>query len=152
DRARALGWKVLWGSCSEAEVALPYLPFVEALGNHFAGRDPAEIHAQLGGAARELSLLFPQFAVPDVAPPGGDAAQAKLRLFESVVTALRAAAGDVGALLVVDDIHWADRSTRELLDHLARRLKDAPVLVLCTYRSDELQRRHPLLPTLQAWR
>ena len=55
-------------------------------------------------------------------------------------------------LLVVDDIHWADASTRELLDHLARRLKDVPALVLCTYRSDELQRRHPLLPTLQAWR
>src|SRR5262245_64486518 len=152
DRARALGWTVLWGSCSEAEVALPYLPFVEALGNHFAGRAPGEIHAELGGAARELSLLFPQLAVPDAAPAVGDAGQAKLRLFESMVTALRAAAGEDGVLLVVDDIHWADGSTRELLDHLARRLKDAPVLVLCTYRSDELQRRHPLTGTLQAWR
>src|SRR5262245_50182759 len=152
DRARALGWTVLWGSCSEAEVSLPYLPFVEALGNHFAGRDPAEIHAQLGGAARELSLLFPQLAVPDAAPAVGDAAQAKLRLFESVVAVLRDAAADGGVLLVVDDIHWADGSTRELLDHLARRLKDAPALVLCTYRSDELQRRHRLLPTLPAWR
>jgi class 3 adenylate cyclase len=152
DRALTLGWTVLWGGCSEAEVALPYLPFVEALGNHFAARDPAEIHARLGGAARELSLLFPQLAVPDAPPAVGDAAQAKLRLFESVVTALRAAAGEGGVLCVVDDIHWADGSTRELLDHVARRLKDAPVLVLCTYRSDELQRRHPLLPTLQAWR
>src|SRR5262245_358473 len=152
DRARALGWKVLWGSCSEAEVALPYLPFVEALGNHFAGRDPEEIHAELGGAARELSLLFPQLALPDSAPVAGDPAQAKLRLFESVVAVLRAAARDRGALLVVDDVHWADTSTLELLDHLARRLRGVPALVLCTYRSDELMRRHPLLPTLQAWR
>src|SRR5262245_40239047 len=109
DRARALGWTVLWGGCSEAEVALPYLPFVEALGHYFARRDPDEIHAQLGGAARELGLLFPQLAVPDAAPAVGDAAQAKLRLFESVVAALRTAAdGGTGVLLVVDDIHWAD--------------------------------------------
>ncbi len=151
-RARSLGWDVLWGSCSEAELAAPYLPFVEALGNHFAGRAPEQVHAELGGAARELSLLFPQLALSDSAPAAGDPAQAKLRLFESVVAVLRAAARRGGALLVVDDIHWADASTRELLDHLARRLIDVPALVLCTYRSDELQRRHPLLPTLQAWR
>src|SRR6187455_180413 len=122
DRAEAIGWTVLWGGCSEAEVALPYLPFVEALGNHFAQRSPAEIHRELGGAARELSLLFPQLELPDVEPPAGDPAQAKLRLFESVVAVLRAAARDAGVLLVVDDIHWSDASTRELLDHLARRL------------------------------
>ena len=75
---------------------------------------------------------------PTAEPPVGDPAQAKLRLFESVVAVLRAAARDRGVLLVVDDIHWADGSTRELLDHLARRLKDVPALVLCTYRSDEL--------------
>src|SRR4051794_14809538 len=64
-RARALGWTVLWGGCSEAEGALPSLPFVEALGNHFAERSPAEIHRELGGAARELSLLFPQLELTD---------------------------------------------------------------------------------------
>src|SRR3954453_2481922 len=84
DRAAVLGWDVLWGSCSEAEVALPYLPFVEAIGNHFAGRTPEELHAELGGAARELSLLFPQLALGDAAPAAGDPAQSKLRLFESV--------------------------------------------------------------------
>src|SRR3954470_19297352 len=47
DRAGALGWDVLWGSCSEAEVALPYLPFVEALGNHFAARTPDQLHREL---------------------------------------------------------------------------------------------------------
>jgi class 3 adenylate cyclase len=152
ERARSLGWEVLWGSCSEAEVALPHLPVVEALGNHFARRTPEEIHAELGGAARELSVLFPQLTLSGTPPPVGDPAQAKLRLFESVVTVLGNAARDGGVLLVIDDIHWADASTRELLDHLARRLKDVAALVLCTYRSDELARRHPLLPSLQAWR
>jgi class 3 adenylate cyclase len=55
-------------------------------------------------------------------------------------------------LLVVEDVHWADSATRELLDHLARRLTGMRSLVLVTYRSDELDRRHPLAPLLQTWR
>ena len=55
-------------------------------------------------------------------------------------------------LLVVEDVHWADASSRELLDHLTRRLAGLSALVLVTYRSDELHRTHPLLPTLQSWR
>ena len=55
-------------------------------------------------------------------------------------------------LLIVEDIHWADAATRELLDHLARRLTNTRSLVLVTYRSDELDRRHPLVPALQTWR
>ena len=57
-----------------------------------------------------------------------------------------------GLLLVLEDAHWADGSTRELLDHLARRFSGLRALVLVTYRADELERRHPLLPLLQAWR
>ena len=55
-------------------------------------------------------------------------------------------------LLVVDDIHWADESTRELLDHLSRRLAALAVLLVVTYRADELHRRHPLAPVIQSWR
>jgi hypothetical protein len=57
-----------------------------------------------------------------------------------------------GLLLIVEDVHWADAATRELLDHIARRLTNTSSLVLVTYRSDELDRRHPLLPLLQTWR
>ena len=132
-------------------MALPYLPFVEALGNHFAGAPPRPIHAELGGAARELSLLFPQLALRT------RRRRPAIRPRPSCGSSSRSSPSPYGGprrrvLLVVDDVHWADASTRELLDHLARRLKDVPALVLCTYRSDELQRRHPLLPTLQAWR
>src|SRR5437867_4523924 len=53
-QARKLGGDVLWGSCSEAELSLPYLPFVEAIGNHLAEQDLAGVRAELGPLAPEL--------------------------------------------------------------------------------------------------
>jgi len=151
ERADRLGCEVLWGTCSEAELPLPYLPLVEALGNYLSRNDVAAVAASLGAAGRELGQLFPQIA-PDEAVPLGDPTQAKLRLFEAVVALLDVAAGDRGLLLVVDDVHWADSATRELLDHLVRRLSTTRALLVMTYRSDELDRRHPLAPLVQTWR
>ena len=151
-RARKLGCDVLWGSCSDAELVLPFLPFVEAVGNHLGERDPADVRTELGPAAEELAQLFPQLATGPATAPAGDPAQAKLRLFESVVTLLELWARDRGLLLVLDDIHWADGSTRELLDYAARRLVKSRVMLLATYRSDEVDRRHPLTRTVQTWR
>ena len=110
------------------------------------------MRAELGPAAEELAQLFPQLADGPPTAPAGDPAQAKLRLFESVVTLLELWARDRGLLLVLDDIHWADGSTRELLDYAARRLARSRVMLLATYRSDELDRRHPLTRTVQTWR
>src|SRR6266508_3516631 len=88
-RARKLGCDVLWGSCSEAELTLPYLPFLEAVGNHLAQQDPAIVRAELGRTAGgELAQLFPQLAEGPPSAPAGDPGQAKLRLFESVVALL----------------------------------------------------------------
>ncbi len=151
-RARKLGCGVLWGSCSDAELSLPYLPFVEAVGNHLREQDPAVVRAELGPAAAELAQLFPQLGEGPPTAPVGDPAQAKLRLFESVVTLLELWARDRGLLLVLDDVHWADSSTRELLDYAARRLVRSRVILLATYRSDELDRLHPLTRSLQTWR
>ena len=151
-RARRLDWEVMSGACSEAELPLPYLPLVEAIGNYLARQDVSDLSASLGAAGRELAQLFPQLGGAQEAAPVGDPAQAKLRLFEALVALLGIAARERGLLLIVEDVHWADAATRELLDHLARRLKGIRMLVLVTYRSDELDRRHPLAPVLQAWR
>ena len=151
-RAQRLGWTVLWGACSEAELPIPYLPIVEALGNYLSSQDSARISKSLGAARRELAQLFPQLAQDEPATPVGDPAQAKLRLFEAVIGLLRTAAHDQGLLLILEDVHWADSATRELLDHLCRRLTNMRSLLLLTYRSDELDRRHPLAPLLQSWR
>ncbi|HET7428806.1 MAG TPA: AAA family ATPase [Gaiellales bacterium] len=151
-RATRLDWEVLSGACSEAELPLPYLPVVEAIGNHLARHDAAEVAGSLGAARRELAQLFPQLSDEGEPAPVGDPAQAKLRLFEAVVALLGLVARDRGLLLIVEDIHWADSATRELLDHLARRIRGMRAMVLVTYRSDELDRRHPLAPVIQAWR
>ena len=142
---------MLWGSCSEAELSLPYLPFVEAIGNHLGEHDVAVVRDGLGPMAAELAQLFPQLGDGGPTAPGGDPAQAKLRMFESVVTLLEQWARGRGLLLVLEDVHWADSSTRELLDYVARRLVSSRVMLLATYRSDELDRRHPLTRTVQVW-
>ncbi|MGH7777593.1 MAG: AAA family ATPase [Candidatus Dormibacterales bacterium] len=149
-RARSLGCAVMSGACSEADLALPYLPFLEAIGNHLSAVDPAEVGRALGYAAADLAQLFPQLG--PAAPLGGDPTQGKLRLFEAISVLLRHVAQDRGLLLTVEDVHWADAASRELLDYLTRRLRGARVLVVATYRTDELHRRHPLLPTVQGWR
>ena len=152
ERAERLGWTVLSGACSEAELPVPYLAVVEALGNYLSIQDTARIGESLGGARRELAQLFPQLGMDEPAIPMGDPVQAKLRLFEAVVGLLGAVARDQGLLLIFEDVHWADSATRELLDHLSRRLTNMRSLLLLTYRSDELDRRHPLAPLLQSWR
>jgi class 3 adenylate cyclase len=149
-QARRLDSAVLWGGCSEAELSLPYLPFVEAIGNYLAEEDTSTLADRLGPMSRELSQLFPQFG--GAPGPTSDPGQAKLRLFEAIVALLALPASDRTLLLVVEDVHWADDSSRELLDHIARRLSGMRALALVTYRSDELHRRHPFVPTLRAWR
>jgi class 3 adenylate cyclase len=151
-RAQRLGWTVLWGACSETEFPTPYLPVVEALGNYLSSQDIARVSESLGAARRELAQLFPQLGEDEPATPVGDPMQAKLRLFEAVVGLLGMAARDHGLLLILEDVHWADSATRELLDHVSRRLTAMRALLLLTYRSDELDRRHPLAPLLQSWR
>lgn len=91
-RAHRLDWEVMSGACSEAELPLPYLPLVEAIGNYLARRDVAELGASLGAAGRELGQLFPQLGGAREAAPVGDPAQAKLRLFEALVALLGMAA------------------------------------------------------------
>jgi class 3 adenylate cyclase len=151
-RASKLGCTTMWGSCSEADLALPYLPLLEAVGNYLAGADVDDIGGRLGAARYELAQLFPQLATGGAGSPPGDPSQAKMRLFESIVSLLSIAAQRTGLLLVIEDIHWAESSSRELLDYLARRLRVLRIMVLVTYRKDELHRRHPLRPTIQGWR
>jgi class 3 adenylate cyclase len=150
-RAAKIGGTVLSGGCSEADLALPYLPFVEAIGNWLASTDPASVVERLGPAAAELAQLFPQLGAAS-GGQGTDPSQAKLRLFEAVLSLLRIAAGEKGLLFIVEDLHWADAASRELLDYMTRRLRGARIMVLATYRLDEMHRKHPLLPIVQGWR
>ena len=148
--ARRLGAVVIAGGCSEAELSLPYLPFLEAIGNYVANTNPAALRDRLGPAADELAQLFPQLG--RAAASAGDAASAKMRLFESILMLLGDAATSRALLLILEDLQWADPATRELLDYSTRRLRSTNVLIVATYRTDEMHRKHALLPTIQGWR
>lgn len=150
NRARRLGCAVMSGACSEAELSLPYLPFLEGIGNYLTGQDVPALRERLGPAAGELAQLFPQMGPAATTP--GDPTMSKLRLFEAILLLLTDAARSRGLLLVIEDLHWADPATRELVDYATRRMRSTKVLLLGTYRTDELHRKHALLPNLQAWR
>jgi DNA-binding CsgD family transcriptional regulator len=143
-RAEAAGATVLAGGCLDVgDGTLPYAPMVEALRSLAATVEPAALDELLGPARPELSRLVPELggAAP---PPAG--ATSPGRLFELVLGVLHRLAERTPALLVVEDLHWADRSTRHLLGYLVRNLRG--VALVLTYRSDELHRRHPLRPFL----
>jgi ATP/maltotriose-dependent transcriptional regulator MalT len=126
--AREAGETVLVGHCaSGGGEALPYLPFVEALEPlRAAGRSPS-FWSPLGESGAEVS---------------------QLQLFDAVAGALVEAAREGTVLLVVEDLHWADAASRDLLMFLLRRVRDERLLLVATVRTDDLHRRHPLRPVL----
>ncbi|MBD0291981.1 MAG: ATP-binding protein, partial [Jiangellaceae bacterium] len=138
-KATVTGATVLLGHCLDiGDVGLPYLAFTEAL-------RPlrADATAQGGQTTREARLEFAgSFA------PGSDASQ--LQLFDSVAATLGRASrqGRGPVVLILEDLHWADQSTRDLLAFLVGRMRDERLLIVASYRSDDLHRRHPLRPLL----
>ncbi|GAA3246104.1 helix-turn-helix transcriptional regulator [Pseudonocardia petroleophila] len=140
-RASAAGFAVLTGRCLDtAEAALPYLPFTELVGT-LAEREP-----ELVAAHEALRHLLP--GGPQRAEPGGARELGQLRVFDAVLSVLDALTAGTPALVVLEDLHWADRSSRDLLVFLLSRLDAQRLVVLATYRSDDLHRRHPLRPVL----
>jgi DNA-binding CsgD family transcriptional regulator len=149
-RARDLGGTALVGACVLGGSALPFAPLAEALRSLAIERAPNEAAQLPGPTDIELMGLLPDSGHPGAPGErdrvGIDAVQA--RAFESILGHFRSLAQDRGVLLVVEDVHWADPSTLDLLAYLARNSNDARIVVLATFRTDELHRRHPLLPYL----
>lgn len=152
EQATARGMATLWGGCTQADLSLPYLPFLEAVGNYLAAADMEVTNRRLGSLASDAARLFPQIPSQPLSIASMDPQQTKIRLFEATFALLNLAAADRGVLLVIEDVHWADSSTRELLDYLSRRLASVRIAILMTFRSDELHRRHPLQPLVGEWR
>lgn len=162
-QATGRGARVLTGHCVDlGDVGLPYLPFVDLLRPVVADPELAALlarHPVLAGpltggpgavapdsAAAELGRSLP----PSVLRPPDD--DGRLQLFESVAALLGELATRQPLLVVLEDLHWADRSSRDLLRYLLARLVDRqvgePVTVVASYRADDLHRRHPLRPLL----
>ncbi|HEY6709887.1 MAG TPA: AAA family ATPase, partial [Actinomycetota bacterium] len=148
-RAGAAGVRVLVGGCMEAgDVGLPYVPFIDAFRDLGTRPGEAEVAAPLAAAVPSLGRLLPELATDaGPAPPPGDGFE-RVQLFDGVLSLLSRLSELAPLLLVIEDLHWADRSTRDLLAFLIRTLRGGRVALVASYRSDELNRRHPLRPLL----
>ncbi len=137
--ARDAGRRVLVGFCLDlGDSAMPFQPFVEAL----AALEPDEREEVLKQSPALTSLL----ALPE-ADDGGERAD----ILSAVALALDTLASHQPVLLVVEDAHWADASTRHLLQFLLARRFTHPVSLVVSYRTDDLHRRHPLRAAVAEW-
>ena len=169
ELAAEQGCCVLTGQCVElGGEGLPLAPLVDALRTLARTMPPGELAEVLGPAAPALSRLLPELAQVMAAASAGSAGRmplaspgtpaplagedvSKAQLLEHVLGTLNRLSGVRPVLVVVEDLHWADRSTLDLVAFLVRSVRQSRVMLMVTYRSDELHRRHPLRPLLTSW-
>ncbi|HEY3880360.1 MAG TPA: AAA family ATPase [Trebonia sp.] len=150
-RASEAGFLVLTGQCVELGAeGLPLAPLVDALRMLARTTSPELLADALGQAGARLSRLLPELAPDGVVRPAGQDMQTA-QLLELVLGLLVRLSATRPVMFLIEDLHWADQSTLELVAFLARSLRAARVLLVATYRSDELHRRHPLRPLLTGW-
>ena len=142
-------WRVLVGHCLDfGDSALPYLPFSEAFGRLAA--EQSELATALVEASPAIARLLPAHRMlterVEQQEPTEPAA-----LFDAVSATLAELGRQAPLLVVVEDVHWADRSTRELLSFLFTRQVSSQVVIVASYRSDDLHRSHPLRTRLSEW-
>ncbi len=147
EHAEQVGGLVLRGGASEAEGMPPYLPFLEALGGYIRTAPLEQLRAQADPIApilatilpelpRQLGELTPSYPLPPE--------QARLRLYEAVGLFLSTIAVSRPLLLLLDDLHWADTATLDLLCHMAQHQAASRLCILGAYRSNELASRPAL--------
>lgn len=147
--ARRQGAVVALGGCVEIGAdGLPFAPFSTAL-RALRRELPAELAAAAAGQEEELARLLPELCETATGPGSGrHEEEGTARLFELTARLLERVAARRTVVLVLEDLHWADASTRHLIAYLFRTLRTGHLVVLATYRSDDIHRRHPLRPLL----
>ncbi|MER6085316.1 AAA family ATPase, partial [Streptomyces sp. NPDC001833] len=139
------GAVVALGGCVEIGAdGLPFAPFSTAL-RALRAALPDELAEAAAGQEDELARLLPELGE---ATSGRHDEQGMARLFELTARLLERVAAERTVVVALEDLHWADASTRHLLAYLLRTLRTGRLVVLATYRSDDIHRRHPLRPLL----
>jgi predicted ATPase len=147
----AAGGKSLVGHCyEEGSFRPPYQPFVEVFATYLHRLDSEGLHALLGSSAADLARIVPTLRERlQVSPlPPGDPEEDRWRLLQAATDLLRNASAKQPLLIVLEDLHDADRGTLDLLLYLGRNLHGARILVVGTYRDVEVDRAHPLSSAL----
>jgi tetratricopeptide (TPR) repeat protein len=152
EAARARGCMSLVGHAYEMEGVAPYVPFVEMLEYSSRVVPPAALRHALGDAAPEVATLMPELRqmFPDIPPPlDVPAEQQRRMLFNGYRDFVARSCALAPIVAVLEDLHWADESTLQLLLHLAPTLSSLPILVIGTYRDVELAVHRPFAKTME---
>jgi ATP/maltotriose-dependent transcriptional regulator MalT len=148
-RIEASGASVLIGECPPVgDGEIPYAPIVSALRALVRGRPEAELEPAADQDGVDLRRLLPASAAENVELVSQLAIEgSQARLFEQILARLVATARDAPVALVIEDLHWADRSTRSFLAFLVRAARPERLVLIASYRTDEVHgRRHPVRP------
>jgi predicted ATPase len=149
DQAGRHGDRVLTGSCVElGDIGLAYLPVVDAIRGLADDPDDAELLADVAATAPGLGRLLPGIQQARLAVAQANGGMDQLQIFDAIRALLVGRAERSPVVVVLEDLHWADPASRNLVAFLGRTLRSGRVMLLASYRSDELHRRHPLRPLL----
>ncbi|TVR34567.1 MAG: helix-turn-helix transcriptional regulator, partial [Nitriliruptor sp.] len=147
--ARDHGMRTVVGWCVEVGGgALPFAPFTQVLRGIATAVEPALLPQLLGHGRVELARLVPELSDGPRSPDTDVGPHARARLFDAAIEALGGVARDRPLLVGVEDVHWADQSTLDLLSFLARSVRDEPMVLVATFREDALGPEHPLRTVL----
>ncbi|HUA34310.1 MAG TPA: AAA family ATPase [Candidatus Binataceae bacterium] len=151
--AATSGVTVLRGACYDGEWQRPYGPFAEAITEYARNSDRSELAAIIGKRAGVLARMAPVLndLIDDVATPdaiGGEDEQ--FRLYDAVAQFFIGITAHAPLVLILDDLHWADRGVTSMLNHVAHFTPKYPILVIGAYRDAEVNRQHPLTAALAA--
>jgi tetratricopeptide (TPR) repeat protein len=145
------GGQTLWGHCyEEGSLSLPYLAFVEAMRSYVLDRDPGELKKEMGSGASDVARIVSevreklQVEPRETINPDED----RYRLMQAVTSFLANAATVKPILVILEDLHDADKGTLEMLSHVSRNLGGKRLLLIGTYRDVEVDRSHPLSAAL----
>ena len=150
--AEARDFRTLTGRCYEMDAPPPFLPFIELLEQAMKEVDAETFRLALGDVAGEIAKVLPQLAqlfddlpAPLELPPE----QERRYLFNSIQEFVHRAAAIRPLVVLLDDIHWADETSLQLLEHIAGGIAKVPVLLIGTYRDTDLDATRPVARTLE---
>lgn len=148
--AEERGALVLWGRCYEEPGAPPYWPWVQIIRAFVADSSPSEVELSMGAGVHEIASLVPELSSATALAGAGlsAAGDSRFRVFDAVCNFLAKASQQVPLVLILDNLHWADAPSLSLLEFASQELERSRVLLLGTYRDNEVSRKSPLLHSL----
>jgi archaellum biogenesis ATPase FlaH len=145
------GGRTLVGHCYEVgSLSLPYLAFVEAVRSYVLSRETKDLREELGSGAADVARIISEIRerLKIRLRPQKDPEEERYRLLQAVTGFLSNAAAVQPMMVVLEDLHDADKGTLDMLTHISRNLARARLLIVGTYRDVEVDRSHPLSAAL----